>query len=199
MQLIPSERLAAFVRALRKKWRPWLEQLGGKMREAVRNDKMPAAICPASGLPILKENFADNAFVYVSIQLMEPGARDDGWHSDGGCSLLHGSVTLFGTRSVDVKVWGKPQDTLHQEPGSFYVGNMAALEHNVRHHEECKHTFDRAAVTAKGDAEDPAPAAETAEADQRLQIAAMLRCDVFRQSRARKINATPGPKDTSAS
>jgi serine/threonine protein kinase len=205
LQLIPSKRLAAFVRALRKKWRPWLQQLGGKMREAVRADGMPSAICQQNGQPFLQEDFADNAFAYASIQLMQPGARDDGWHTDGGCSLLHASVTLFGTRSVEVKVEGKPQVTLDQEPGSFYVGNLSALEHNVRHHEECKHTFDGAAVTAKGDgkdlasaatakgdAEDPAPA-ETAKGDQRRQIAVMIRSDVFRNFRARKINSTPGP------
>ena len=28
---------------------------------------------------------------------------------------------------------------------------MSALEHNVRHHDECAHTFQGAAVTAKGD------------------------------------------------
>ena len=77
----------------------------------------------------------------------------------------------------------------------------------MRHHEECKHTFDGAAVTAKGDgkdlasaattkgdAEDPAPA-ETAKGDQRMQIAVMIRSDVFRYCRARKIDATPGPKE----
>ena len=66
------------------------------------------------------------------------------------------------------------------------------------------HTFDGAAVTAKGDgkdlasaatangdAEDPAPA-ETAKGDQRLQIVVMIRCDVFRDYRARKINSTVG-------
>ena len=127
----------------------------------------------------MEEDFADNAFAYVSIQLMQPGVRNDWWHTDGGCSLLHASVTLFGTRSVAVKVEGKPQVTLDQEPGSFYVGNLCALEHNVRHHEECKHTFDGAAETAKG--------------DQRLQIAVMIRSDVFRDCRARKINCTFGP------
>ena len=207
LQLIPSERFAAFVRAIRKKWRPWLQQLSGKMREAVRADGMPESIYQKNGQPILQEDFADNAFAYVSIQLMQPGARDDGWHTDGGCSLLHASVTLFGTRSVEVKVEGKPQVTLDQEPGSFYVGNLSALEHNVRHHEECKHTFDGAAVTAKGggkdlasaatakgDAADPAPA-ETAKGDQRLQIAVMIRSDVFRDFRARKINSMPGPAE----
>ena len=70
--------------------------------------------------------------------------------------------------------------------------DLCALEHNVRHHDECNHTFERAAVTAnddgkdlasaanaKGDAEDPAPA-ETAKGVQGLQIAVMLRSDVFR-------------------
>lgn len=175
------------------------------MREAVRADGMSAAIYQTNGQPILPEDFADNAFAYASIQFMQPGARDDGWHTDGGCSLLHASVTLFGTRSVEV--WMEPSSkvTLDQKPGSFYVGNLSALEHNVRHHEECKHTFDGAAVTAKGDgkdvasaatakgdAEDPAPA-ETAKGDQRLQIAVMIRSDVFRNCRARKINSTPGP------
>ena len=178
LQLIPSERFAAFVRAIRKKWRPWLQQLGGKMREAVRADGMPAAIYEKNGQPILQEDFADNAFAYASIQLMQPGERDDGWHTDGGCSLLHASVTLFGTRSVEVKVEGKPQVTLDQKPGSFYVGNLSALEHNVRHHEDCKHTFEGAAG-----------------GDQRLQIAVMIRCDVFRDFRARKINSTPGPAE----
>ena len=163
------------------------------MREAIRRDGMPAAIAEMNGQPILQEDFADNAFAYASIQLMQPGARDDGWHTDGGCSLLHASVTLFGTRSVEVAMQGKPAVTLDQEPGSFYVGNLSALEHNVRHHEECKHTFDGAAVLAKG--EDPAPAETATGDDQRLQIAVMIRSDVFRCLRARKINATPGPAD----
>jgi len=205
LQLLQSVRFAAFVRAIRKKWRPWLLQLGGKMREAVRADGMPARIFEVNGKPIMDEDFADNTFAYASPQIMDPGVRDDGWHTDGGCSLLHASSTLFGTRSVEVKLEGKPQVTLDQEPGSFYVGNMAALEHNVRHHEECKHTFGGAAATAKGDGKDAAASAATAKGDAEgpvlveggkgLQIAVMIRCDVFREVRARKIDATPGPAE----
>ena len=192
LQLIPSERFAAFVRAIRIKWRPWLEQLGHKMREAVQADGMPDTISRQNGKPILEEEFADNAFAYASIQLMQPGPRNDGWHTDGGCSLLHASVTLYGTRSVEVRVEGKEQVTLDQVPGSFYVGNLSALEHNVRHHEECKCTFDGAAGTAQDGA---AGTAQASEGDQRLQIAVMIRSDVFRECRARKINATPGPAE----
>ena len=203
LPLIPSERFAALVRAIRGKWRLWLPQLGFKMREAVRADGMPESIVQKNGQPILEEDFADNAFAYVPIQLMQPGARDDAWHTDGGCSLLHAAVTLFGTRSVEVKVAGIDQVTLHQAPGSFYVGSLAALEHCVRHHEDCKHTFHPAAVTASGDAEDPAPRTSRrlrqkrnpAKGDQRLQIAVMIRSDVFRDCRARTINAVPGPAE----
>ena len=85
LQLIPSERLAASVQAIWKKWRPWLQQLGSKMREAVRYHDMPEEIYEKNGQPILQEDFADNAFAYASIQLMQPGARNDGWHTDGGC------------------------------------------------------------------------------------------------------------------
>ena len=107
---------------------------------------------------------------------------------------------------MEVKVEGQPQVTLVQEPGSFYVGNLAALEHNVRHHVECRHTFNGAAATAEVDRKDFASAATakvaenaasaaTAEGDQRLQIAVMIRCDVFRDFRARKINSIPGPSE----
>ena len=178
MQLIPSERVAAFVRALRYKWRPWLQQLGGKMRAAVHADAMPKDIYKKNGGPIMEEDFADNAAAYASIQLMKTGVRDDGWHTDGGTSLLHAALTTNGTRALEVNVQGKPQVTLEQEPGSFYVGSLTALEHNVRHHEDCKHTFEGAAG-----------------GDQRLQIAVMIRCDVFRDCRARKINSTPGPAE----
>ena len=93
-----------------------------------------------------------------------------------------------------------------QQPGSFYVGNLAALQQPSTH-EECKHTFDGAAATVKVDRTESASAASekgdvgnaasaaTAEGDARLQIAVMLRCDVFRNCRARKINSIPGPAD----
>ena len=202
LKLVPSKRVAAFVRAVRKKWRCWNQQLGAKMREAVRVEGMPSEIYNKNGQPILEEEFADNAFAYASIQLMRPGARDDGWHTDGGCSLLHASVTIFGTRSVEVKVEGLPQVTLKQEPGSFYVGNFAALEHNVRHHPDCKQTFDFGGAAARAEAANVCAKgkgkkwlAAKAELDEGLQIAVQIRCDVFRDFRARKINSTPGPTE----
>ena len=93
-----------------------------------------------------------------------------------------------------------------QQPGSFYVGNLAALQQPSTH-EECKHTFDGAAATVKVDRTDSASAASekgdvgnaasaaTAEGDARMQIAVMIRCDVFRDYRTRRVNSIPGPAD----
>ena len=75
---------------------------------------------------------------------------------------------------------------LAQEPGSFYVGNLRALDHNARCHDECSRTFDPEAATAQGHR-------KAATAVNGPQIAAMIRSDVFRNARARKINAAPGP------
>ena len=80
----------------------------------------------------MEEDFADNAFVYASVQMMKIGKREDGWHTDGGASLLHAGLTLFGSRTLLINT---EDDTgcisLPQKPGSFYIGNLCALEHNV--------------------------------------------------------------------
>ena len=131
----------------------------------------------ASGAPFLYEGFANNAFVYASIQVLKCGSREDGWHTDGGSSLLHAALTLFGTRRVDVECGEDGCISLHQEPGSFYMGNLCALNHNVVHDEHPTGTYGDGASS------------------ERVQIAVMLRSDVFRNARARKMNATPGPAE----
>ena len=89
----------------------------------------------------MQEDFADNAFVYASVQLMKIGGREDGWHTDGGASLLHAAVTVFGSRTLQVK----PEDagciSFPQRPGSFYVGNLCALSHIVVHGEHAAGSY----------------------------------------------------------
>ena len=184
LPVIPSKRFAAFQRALKKKWRPWLQQLADRMREDVDAECMPPELMK-NAKPIMEENFADNFAAYASIQLMQPGARDDGWHTDGGCSLLHAAVTLWGTRSVQVAIEDKKDNmvTLEQKPGSFYVGNLAALNHNVHQHERCDHTFSNDYLK------------QQPEGKRELLIAVMIRCDVFRDFRARRTDNTPGPAE----
>ena len=180
LPLIASERLSRFVIALRRGAETWLHELTRRVREAIRRERLPADFLKGNGKIFMEEDFADNAFVYASIQVLRIGEREDGWHTDGGASLLHAGLTLFGTRSLLVEL---DQPTKHiieleQRPGSFYVGNLCALNHNVRHYAASEGTFSpRHGHTMY----------------EPVQIAVMLRSDVYRQSRARKIDAIPGP------
>ena len=110
-------------------------------------------------------------------RLSKFGEREDGWHTDGGCSLLHASLAIFGERSVSVNLQEQGCISLPQRPGSFYLGNLVALSHNVVHGAHAPGSFG-----------------EGPEAEQ-VRIAVMLRSDVFRAARARIINATPGPSE----
>ena len=95
--------------------------------------------------------------------------------SQSGCSLLHVSLTLFGERSVRVDLEQQGCISLAQKPGSIYLGNLVALNHNVVHG---KHA--------------PGSYGERPE-EKQVQIVVMLRSDVFRAARARKKNQAPGP------
>ena len=158
------------------------------MKEA----RLPDEYLNGNAEAFLEEDFADNALVYASPQLMLFGAREDGWHTDGGASLLHAAVTLFGCRTLKVKLGAASAPTsaesstppegahissLQQRPGSFYMGNLCALSHNVVHQD------DKEGGLSDG------------EGGQQVQIAVMLRSDYFRLARARRINSTPSPAE----
>jgi len=148
------------------------------VRAEIQRQHLPTQFLQTNGAPFMEEDLADNAFVYASVQFMKIGKRKDGWHTDGGASLLHASLTLFGSRSVLVKVekeGGSETICLPQRPGSFYVGNMCAMEHNVAHGSQTEGSFGNGPQ------------------EKRSQVAVMLRTDVFRQARARTLNSTPGP------
>ena len=75
----------------------WLQQLTARVRAATKRVRLPDEFLLASGAPFLDEDFADNAFVYASIQVFRNGVREDVRRTDGGASLLHAAVTLLGT------------------------------------------------------------------------------------------------------
>ena len=97
------------------------------------------------------------------------------WRTDGGTSLPHAGLTIFGTRCLDVDPGADGCISLLQVPGSFYVGNLCALKHNARH-----------SATSDGC---------LGAGEEQVQIAVMLRTDVFRAARTRTLNATPGPAE----
>ena len=132
LQLLRSPRLASFVKALRSRAKEWLHQLTRRVRAEIKRQGLPSEFLLSNGGPFTEEDFADNAIVYASVQLLKIGKREDGWHTDGGASLLHAGLTLFGSRTLLVKTEDDAGCiSLPQNPGSFYVGNLCALEHNV--------------------------------------------------------------------
>ena len=151
-----------------------------RCRDAIRRASLPQQFLDTNGRVFVTEEFRNNAFAYASTQFMANGARDDGWHTDGGASLLHAAVTIFGNRTLQVET---PRGciSLAQKPGSFYMGNLCALLHNVRHAEDEAGCFQH---KAQNEAE-----------PKQWQIAVMIRSDLFREGRARGINSTPGPKE----
>jgi hypothetical protein len=176
LSLIQSERLQCFVKALRRGAKTWLQKLTSRVRDDIVRLGLPPEFLSSNGTTFMEEDFADNAFVYATVQLMKIGGREDGWHTDGGASLLHAAVTIFGSRTLQVK----PEDagciSLPQRPGSFYVGNLCALSHNVVHSDHAAGSFG------------------VCPPSEQVQIAVMLRTDVFRAARARVLNTTPGPE-----
>ena len=148
-----------------------------RVRAEIRRQALPPELLVANGDAFLEEDLADNAFVYASVQFLRVGERQDGWHTDGGASLLHGALTVFGSRTLLVKSEGRGCISLPQKPGSFYVGNLCALEHNVEHCAESAGCYGEGPPS------------------KQVQIVVMLRSDVFRVARARTINAMPGPAE----
>ena len=106
---------------------------------------------------------------------MKAGPRYDPEHFDGGASLLHAGLTIFGTRHVEVAEPATHKwKVLPQSAGSFYMGNMCAARHRVRHLDS------KEAGTLCG-------------AAGNAHIAVMLRTDVFREERARSMSTKPTP------
>ena len=176
---ISSRRLKKFGKAMRRLNREWQHQLTCRIRQKLLDMGMPSVISRENGKVFSEEDLADLAFVYVSQQFMKTDKRGDGKHVDGGCSLLHAALGLFGCRDVELEFPGKAEKkTLHQRPGDFYVGNLCAIAHEVQHDGSNKDCFSR-----------------HSENYTEVKVAIMFRTDVFRQARARRKNATPGPAD----
>ena len=199
----PAVRVGAFARALVACNRCWLVQLTREVRSEL--GRLPADLLGKTGKHFMTACFSDAVFAYAILQVMMPGERHDPEHYDGGASLLHGGLTIFGRRGLEVQtaaaaaaapsgvVAGSAaaastgseakkgeewQSTLWQEPGDFYVGNLCAVWHRARH----------------PDAAQAEPLFRSADGQGGVHITVMMRTNVFADSRARG-RQTPSPKD----
>ena len=103
---VRSERTASFARALRRCARGWLHQLQERVRGEFDRVGLHVGMLPNAQV-FTDEDLADNAFADASVQVLNVGKREDGWHTDGGASLLHASLKIFGSRKLLVKVKGE--------------------------------------------------------------------------------------------
>ena len=167
-----STRIRRFAQEFLRCNKAWLLQLTSKVRYALQ--ALPASVLCQNGEDFMKNCFADKAFAYATVQVMRSSDRRDPKHFDGGASLLHMGLTVFGRRFVECWMKCGTSVQFEQVPGSVYVSNMCAIEHQVCH---C-----------------------TPNADQQLgpegfEITVMFRSDVFRNTRARMSKCKLSPTD----
>ena len=117
-----------------------------------------------------------------------------GWvepeHQDGGASIVHLGVTLFGRRELvcrqDVATspeTGLPPVVLMCPPGSVYMGGLTGPVHQVTHHEP-----------RPGEALRGSGVATSPDFDEGLSVTIMCRTALFPHNQARLRNVTPSPQ-----
>ena len=180
----PAQRLAAVVRALLARQNGWLKALSVEIREVLA--KFPEERLMENGKLFFDTCLSDTALVYGIEQDMLASEREDPSHWDGGTSLLHAGVTLWGQRRLEYMTGDGEWHSLIQQPGSFYIANMCAAWHRVQH--------------LPSDAAEPLFRPVDAmnvdgNASPGLHITVMLRTDVFRADFSRRGRQKARPED----
>ena len=137
---------------------------------------LPKDFIGENGEDFMLDCFSDTAFAYGLTQVMLNGKRRDPKHYDGGASLLHMGLTIFGARDLEC-FFTEATAVIPQDPGAIYVGNLCAVEHQVVH--------GRAKAFSLFGESTP----------NGVHITVMFRCDVFRHNQARNRASRPAPAD----
>ena len=81
------------------------------------------------------DDFVENVFHFVMLQPMAPQSyREDHKHCDGGASIIHVGLSLYGERHL--RFWEKDVDEPYEvrlPPGSVYISSPACFSHQVVH------------------------------------------------------------------
>ena len=175
-----AQRTAAVVRALLARHKRWLKALSAEIREVLA--KFPEERLKENGKHFFETCLSDTALVYGIEQDMLASEREDPEHWDGCASLLHGGMTQWGQRVLEYMTADGDWHGLIQQPGSFYIANMCAAWHRVRH--------------LPPDAAEPLFRPVGAKPDHPgLHITVMLRSDVFRADFSRRGRQKGRPED----
>ena len=146
---------------------------------------MPSSVIGDNGADFLRDSLFETAFCYGVPQKIRPSDRDDDLHYDGGASLLHMCISIWGRRGLKCYFAGTDRSDrwYEQKPGCVYIGNLCTVQHQVKHYsaEEAGPLYKppkRIKRDAKG-----------------LLITVMLRSDFFRGCQSRQKQNPPTPQD----
>jgi hypothetical protein len=155
-----------------------VQQLGQFLREAVGKIKEPGK----NGLDFKKPpgEWLGNLGI---LQLTKTGQWEEPWHHDGGASIVHMGLTLWGARELACKHGAGEEIVLALKAGSFYISAVTGCEHQVRH---CSPYPSGTKFCRLGDVAGD------------LEVSVMLRAAMFAHNRARLISHAPSPQEVFA-
>ena len=114
---LQAKRVVAFACAFQEANASWLVQLAREVSLALSG--FPEHVLGANGQDLMADSFKDTALCYASIQVMRCKPRCDPEHFDGGSSLLHAGLTIYGRRAVSYQEEGGRWARFTQEPGDI--------------------------------------------------------------------------------
>ena len=137
----------------------------------------------SNGTHFFKTCFSETALTYGLLQVMKPSERCDPEHFDGGASLLHGGLTIFGSCHLECKV----------------AASAAGEEASAAGEEAWRCSRNGQEVSTLGICVPPGIAYDTKSKRDlfaqplEIHVTVMLRADVFRDERSRAKKIKPRP------
>ena len=170
-ELLPLPRVRAFWEAFKKVNHATFQALHSAAREAANFE--------ANGKQRNRYHFLEHTFDQWFCNAAELavtenlGHRPEPVHMDGGASILHAGITLYGHRCLTCQRPGYVPLDVHNHPGTVYMGVLTGPRHQVKHqHSEADDLLDG-----------------------KYSVSVMLRTTLFPHDRSRGKETTPAPTD----
>jgi hypothetical protein len=169
-KLVPLPRLRAWFAAFKTANAERLSDLSRQARAA-------ATTCQAEGSDLNRLHFLESPFDswFLSAAEVAISQATGDWaemvHQDGGASVIHMGVTLYGERTMTCEQPELANIVVRNQPGTVYMGGLTGPVHGVVH--------------------TPSPPDELLEGDKSVSI--MMRTTLFPHTQSRQRGTTPHP------
>ena len=170
-RLLPLPRLRAWFAAFKAANADALSELNRLARTA-------ATACEAEGQDRNRAHFLaspfDSWFVSAGELVIAKASGDwqEPWHQDGGASVMHLGLTLYGERTMTCRtLCAEPDIVVRNVPGTVYWGGLTGPTHGVQH--------------------TPSPPDQLLEETQSVSV--MMRTTLFPHTQSRLRGTTPHP------